>query len=126
MRICIHRPIVLFTNSRRSWLRILIALYGSSFVSFDKVSLNPKRTVTELKELREFTGDENGAQRVAFTPTWAKARAWLRRKLEEFGPEIHADEAGNLSIRSRTAAGSMATEIFDVSASVLLTALLRR
>jgi hydantoinase/carbamoylase family amidase len=50
----------------------------------------------ELKELRELTGDENGAQRVAFTQTWAKARAWLRRKLEAFGPEIHTDEAGNL------------------------------
>ena len=46
-------------------------------------ALNPKRTVAELKELRELTGDENGAQRVAFTPTWAKARAWLRRKLDE-------------------------------------------
>ena len=28
-------------------------------------SLNPKRTVAELKELRALTGDENGAQRVA-------------------------------------------------------------
>ncbi len=59
-------------------------------------TLNPKRTVTELKELRELTGDENGAQRVAFTPTWAKARAWLRRKLGETSAEIHTDEAGNL------------------------------
>ena len=59
-------------------------------------ALDPKRTVAELKELRELTGDENGAQRVAFTPTWAKARAWLRRKLEEFVREIHTDEAGNL------------------------------
>src|SRR5256714_793028 len=59
-------------------------------------ALDPKRTVAELKELREFTADENGAQRVAFTPTWAKARAWLRKKLEAFGPDIHTDEAGNL------------------------------
>ncbi len=59
-------------------------------------ALDPKRTVAELKELRELTGDENGAQRVAFTPTWAKARAWLRRKLEELPAEIHIDEAGNL------------------------------
>lgn len=58
--------------------------------------LNPKRTVAELKELRELTGDENGAQRIAFTPTWAKARAWLRRKLDETSAEIHIDEAGNL------------------------------
>ena len=59
-------------------------------------AVNPKRTVAELKELRDLTGDENGAQRVAFTKTWAKARAWLRRKLEELSAEIHTDEAGNL------------------------------
>src|SRR5438270_2301588 len=56
----------------------------------------PERTIAELKELRQLTADENGAQRVAFTETWARARAWLRKKLEEFGPEIHTDEAGNL------------------------------
>src|SRR3954471_24808277 len=59
-------------------------------------TLNPQRTIAELKELRELTADENGAQRVAFTPTWARARTWLREKLEEFTPEIHTDEAGNL------------------------------
>jgi len=58
--------------------------------------LNPKRTVAELKDLRELTSDGNGAQRVAFTPTWAKARAWLQRKLAELSAEIHVDEAGNL------------------------------
>jgi N-carbamoyl-L-amino-acid hydrolase len=58
--------------------------------------LDPKRTVAELKELRTLTGDENGAQRVAFTETWSKARAWLRGKLETFCPDIHTDEAGNL------------------------------
>jgi N-carbamoyl-L-amino-acid hydrolase len=60
------------------------------------IALNPRRPITELKELRELTGDENGAQRIAFTPTWAKARAWLRRKLEDLSAEIHTDEAGNL------------------------------
>ena len=58
-------------------------------------ALDPKRTVAELKELRDLTGDENGAQRVAFTETWAKARAFLRKKLEPFCPDIHTDEAGN-------------------------------
>jgi len=56
----------------------------------------PARTIAELKELRELTGDENGAQRVAFTQTWAKARKWLRKKLEAFCPDIRTDEAGNL------------------------------
>jgi hydantoinase/carbamoylase family amidase len=60
------------------------------------VSLDPKRTVAELKELRALTGDENGAQRVAFTPTWAKARKFLREKVEKIsGAEIHNDAAGN-------------------------------
>src|SRR5437764_985994 len=58
-------------------------------------ALDPKRTVSELKELRSLTGDENGAQRVAFTPIWAKARKWLRSKVEETGAEIHNDAAGN-------------------------------
>ncbi len=59
-------------------------------------SLNAKRTVVELKELRALTGDENGAQRVAFTPMWVKTRAWLQKKLSELPVEIHADAAGNL------------------------------
>ncbi|HEX3889309.1 MAG TPA: hydantoinase/carbamoylase family amidase [Verrucomicrobiae bacterium] len=58
--------------------------------------LNPKRTVAELKELRALTGDENGAQRVAFTPTWIAARNWLKKKLSELPVEIHTDAAGNL------------------------------
>jgi N-carbamoyl-L-amino-acid hydrolase len=59
-------------------------------------SLNSKRTVAELKELRALTGDENGAQRVAFTPTWIKAREWYQKKLESLPVEIHRDAAGNL------------------------------
>ena len=61
-----------------------------------KNAMNPERTIAELKELRALTSDENGAQRVAFTATWAKARAWLRAKLEELPAEIHRDEAGNV------------------------------
>src|SRR4051794_24966205 len=59
-------------------------------------ALNPKRTVAELKELRALTGDENGAQRVAFTKAWTTARAWLRKKLEALPVETHTDAAGNL------------------------------
>lgn len=59
-------------------------------------ALNPKRTVAELKELRALTGDEHGAQRVAFTPVWTKARAWLREKLAGLPVEMHTDAAGNL------------------------------
>ncbi len=58
-------------------------------------TLNPQRTVAELKELRSLTSDDNGAQRVAFTPMWTKTRAWLREKLEALPVEIHTDDAGN-------------------------------
>ena len=58
--------------------------------------LDPKRTVADLKELRALSGDENGAQRVAFTDTWLRAREWLRNKSEAIaGVETHRDEAGN-------------------------------
>ncbi len=59
-------------------------------------SLNPKRTVAELKELRALTSDENGAQRVAFTPMWVKTREWLKKKLQALPVETHVDAAGNL------------------------------
>jgi N-carbamoyl-L-amino-acid hydrolase len=58
--------------------------------------LNSKRTVAELKELRTLTADDNGAQRVAFTPTWMTTRAWLKSKLAELPVEVHTDAAGNL------------------------------
>jgi hydantoinase/carbamoylase family amidase len=57
--------------------------------------LSPSRTVAELKELRELTGDENGAQRVAWTETWERARGWLREKLDGLPLEHEIDEAGN-------------------------------
>jgi hydantoinase/carbamoylase family amidase len=57
---------------------------------------DPKRTIAELKELRALTSDANGAQRVAFTDTWLKGRAWLREKLAGIPVEIHQDAAGNL------------------------------
>jgi N-carbamoyl-L-amino-acid hydrolase len=59
------------------------------------MALDPKRTVAELEELRELTGDENGAQRVAWTDTWERAREWLRGKLAETGAVEEIDEAGN-------------------------------
>src|SRR6187455_1751688 len=59
-------------------------------------ALDPKRTVAELKELRQLTGDDKGAQRVAFTPTWVAAREWFQKKLEALPVEIHRDAAGNL------------------------------
>jgi hydantoinase/carbamoylase family amidase len=68
---------------------------SASHLGFVPVALDPKRTVAELKELRELTGDENGAQRVAWTDTWEQARSWLRDKLAETGARETVDPAGN-------------------------------
>jgi len=57
--------------------------------------LDPGRTVAELRELQELTGDENGAQRVAWTDTWQRAREWLGGKLDGTGAEEKVDAAGN-------------------------------
>ena len=57
--------------------------------------LDPSRTVAELRELQELTGDENGAQRVAWTDTWERAREWLRGKVADTGADEEIDPAGN-------------------------------
>jgi N-carbamoyl-L-amino-acid hydrolase len=59
------------------------------------VPLDPARTVAELRELRELTGDEDGAKRVAWSDTWVQAREWLAGKVAETGAEEETDAAGN-------------------------------
>jgi N-carbamoyl-L-amino-acid hydrolase len=57
--------------------------------------LDPSRTVAELRELQELTGDDNGAQRVAWTDTWERAREWLRGKVSDTGADETVDAAAN-------------------------------
>ncbi len=64
-------------------------------------SLQPQRTIAELKELRALTGNADGAQRVAFTDTWATARAWMKEKLAGLPVEYETDEAGNVWVTLR-------------------------
>jgi beta-ureidopropionase / N-carbamoyl-L-amino-acid hydrolase len=59
------------------------------------MALDPTRTVAELNALRELTGDENGAQRVAWTETWERARGWLRELVALTGAKETIDAAGN-------------------------------
>ena len=59
------------------------------------MALNPARVVAQLRELQQLTGDENGAQRVAWTETWNTARAWLDGLLDGLPLERERDEAGN-------------------------------
>jgi N-carbamoyl-L-amino-acid hydrolase len=48
-----------------------------------------------LKELRTLTADEHGAQRLAWSPVWLKARSWFESKLRTLPVEHHYDAAGN-------------------------------
>jgi N-carbamoyl-L-amino-acid hydrolase len=63
--------------------------------------IDPSRVLANLEELRALTGDERGAQRVAWSPVWLKARVWFEGKLAALASqyaaalEHHHDAAGN-------------------------------
>ncbi|MGD0293386.1 MAG: hydantoinase/carbamoylase family amidase [Terracidiphilus sp.] len=57
--------------------------------------VDAKAAVELLKELRALTSDEHGAQRLAWSPVWLKARSWFESKLRELPVEHHYDAAGN-------------------------------
>jgi N-carbamoyl-L-amino-acid hydrolase len=57
--------------------------------------VDPRRTISYLEQLRALTADDHGAQRIAWTPTWLKARAWFQSKLAQLPVEHHLDAAGN-------------------------------
>jgi allantoate deiminase len=59
--------------------------------------IDPDRVIADLHELNRRTSDERGAQRVAWTDTWALARTWLREQLDAIpGIALNTDAAGNL------------------------------
>ena len=55
-----------------------------------------QRVIDDLEELARLTSDERGAQRVAWGPTWRKAREWYTGKLAELGLATERDGAANL------------------------------
>ncbi len=59
------------------------------------MTLDPARVVAQLRELQRLTGDDDGAQRVAWTDTWNDARAWLAGLLDDLPLAVERDEAGN-------------------------------
>ena len=60
------------------------------------MSLQPQRTIDELKQLRALTGNDDGQQRVAWTDNWARGRDLLQETLSDLPVEIEFDQAGNL------------------------------
>jgi N-carbamoyl-L-amino-acid hydrolase len=59
------------------------------------VMVDSKMVLQHLDELRALTGDGDGAQRVAWSPMWLKAREWFEEKLADLPVEHHYDAAGN-------------------------------
>jgi allantoate deiminase len=59
--------------------------------------IDPGRAVANLRELARLTGNDDGAQRVAWTDTWKAANDWLRSELAGIdGVSVESDAAGNL------------------------------
>jgi len=57
--------------------------------------VHPKKVLQDLNELRALTADDEGAQRLAWSPMWLKARAWFEEKIKDLPVEHHYDAAGN-------------------------------
>ena len=57
--------------------------------------VDAQAAINQLKELRALTADENGAQRLAWSPVWMKAREWFQSILHALPVEHHLDAAGN-------------------------------
>jgi hydantoinase/carbamoylase family amidase len=61
------------------------------------LQLDPRAVIADLDELAAASGGRfAGAKRLAWTPQWLDARAWLRAKLAEAGLECDQDPAGNI------------------------------
>jgi N-carbamoyl-L-amino-acid hydrolase len=58
--------------------------------------VNPDRVLDDLRELARLTGGPDGARRVCWTDEWARAREFLRSRLDELPVEVSIDSAGNL------------------------------
>src|SRR6478752_3987287 len=60
-------------------------------------AIDPGRVVADLRELKGLTGDDDGAQRVAWTDTWKAANDWFLKELDAIdGVTVDSDAAGNI------------------------------
>lgn len=62
-----------------------------------ELRLDTRAVIADLDELASASGGRfAGAKRLAWTPEWMEARAWLTAKLTEIGLKPDRDQAGNL------------------------------
>ena len=59
-------------------------------------AVDPDRVLDDLRELARLTGGPDGARRVCWTDEWARAREFLRSRLDELPVAVSIDAAGNL------------------------------
>ncbi len=64
-----------------------------------KLDLGAERIIKDLRELAQLSSDENGAQRIAWTPMWETTRNWFKEKVEGLGAEYTKDSAGNVWVK---------------------------
>lgn len=57
--------------------------------------IDSRAVLADLEQLRALTADEHGAQRVAWSTMWLRARQWFEEKLANLAVEHHYDAAGN-------------------------------
>jgi N-carbamoyl-L-amino-acid hydrolase len=57
--------------------------------------VNATQVLADLRQLRQLTEDEHGAQRLCWTDTWAHARTWFDSLLEGLDVTVKVDAAGN-------------------------------
>ena len=58
--------------------------------------MDADRVLEDLRELARLTSGPDGARRVCWTDEWARARDFLRSRLDELPVEVEVDAAGNL------------------------------
>ena len=57
--------------------------------------MNAQRVIADLRELAARTSTPDGAQRLAWGPTWREAREWFSTKVAALGLRVESDSAGN-------------------------------
>ncbi len=58
-------------------------------------TVDPEAVLADLRDLARLTGDERGAQRLAWTDRWEEARSWFRARASDLPVTEQLDAAGN-------------------------------